>query len=181
MGVCGFVLWSNLSLAKSYMSEPAFVELVESSLTDANQLSSKTLWLKKPMQEKIKRILNHKYPKLRLRYKTLSPLENSAPSQITTIWFLEEIGKEKPISFGISVKNSNVQLIRVLEYRESRGYEVHIPAFTEQFDQIGVDNNGLLDKDIDGITGATMSVNAMKKIARLSILLHNTVINDENK
>ena len=175
------MLWSNLSSAKSYMSEQAFVELVESTLLDANQLNSKTLWLKKPMQEKIKRILNHNYPKLRLRYKMLSPLENSSPSNITTVWFLEEIGKEKPISFAISVKNSNVQLIRVLEYRESRGYEVQIPAFTEQFDQIGVDNNGLLNKDIDGITGATMSVSAMKKIARLSILLHNTVTNNENK
>ncbi len=30
----------------------------------------------------------------------------------------------------------------------------------------------MLDRHIDGISGATLSVNAMKKMARLALLLH---------
>jgi len=88
---------------------------------------------------------------------------------------LEEIGKERPISFAVAVKDNQIIQIKVLEFRESRGYEIHMQAFTQQFKQVGVDSNGNLNKNIDGITGATMSVNAMKKISRIAILLHKIV------
>lgn len=136
----------------------------------------KTLWLKKEIQSKIISILDHKYPKLRLRYKISN--DETTP---TTIWYLEEIGKERPITFGISVRNKHVQVMRVLEFRESRGYEIHIPAFVKQFDQIGLDKHGKLDQNIDGITGATMSVSAMKKIARVALLLHKIVISNKDE
>jgi hypothetical protein len=175
--VSGFLLSSFVANAKTYQTKDSFEDLVLSTTTNHTSFISKTLWLKKPLQDEIRLILNHSYPKLRLRYKISVPVDNTHANSHspTTIWTLEEIGKERPITFGISVKDSNIQLIRVLEYRESRGYEIHIPAFTEQFDQMTVNSDGQLGGTIDGITGATMSVNAMKKIARLAILLHNTV------
>lgn len=48
-------------------------------------------------------------------------------------------------------------------------------SFTEQFTNIGLNDESRLDQNIDGITGATMSINAMKKIVRLAIMLHNEV------
>ena len=153
------------------MDQDEFLALVVNQQSSRLVFKPKTLWLKKEIQSKIKTILDHKYPKLRIRYRISQDNTNS-----TTVWYLDEIGKERPISFGISIKNNRVQIIRVLEFRESRGYEIHIPAFTKQFEQIGLDNTGKLDQNIDGITGATMSVSAMKKIARVALLLHKTVL-----
>lgn len=157
------------------MTQDEFLSLVNKEQTINHQIltkfQTKTLWLKKEIQEKIKKILYHRYPKIRLRYSINQVIENP-----TTVWFLDEIGKERPISFAISVKNDRVQLIRVLEFRESRGFEIHISAFVEQFEQSGLNDDGKLSANIDGITGATMSVNAMKKIARLAIFLHQLVL-----
>ena len=168
--------------AKVYMSKEEFLELL--SAKDATLVGSdfatKTLWLNKNTQYDIKKILNHKYPKLRLRYKTnqnaISNTDPSATLNPTTVWFLDEIGKERPITFAVAVKNNKIQAIRVLEFRESRGYEIKLPAFVKQFEQIGVDQKGKLDHNIDGITGATMSVRAMKNISRLALLLHKKTL-----
>lgn len=170
-----FLLSPPLLSAQIYMNQSEFLTLV-SQRSSSKPLSnpkfkSKAIWLKKEIQSHIKSILDHNYAKLRIRYK-INP-DHESP---TTVWFLDEIGKERPISFGISVKNDQIQLIRVLEFRESRGYEIHIPAFSKQFEQAGLNHDGNLNQNIDGITGATMSVSAMKKIARLAIYLHKTVI-----
>lgn len=164
---------SNKTLAEVYMSQGEFTQLASSLLNHEPQATfeKRTLWLTKDIQSHIKKILNHNYPKLRIRYLVSNMSgQNSVPM---TIWFLEEIGKERPISFGVAVKDHQVKMIRVLEFRESRGYEIRIPAFAKQFENISVDNDGQLSRPIDGITGATMSVTAMKKISKVALLLHN--------
>ena len=170
MTVCIFALLPFGLIAKSYLSQDSFVSLTSQSLENP-VWKTKTLWLDKSIQAELKNILSHPYPKLRLRYKisTNQPIES-------TIWFLDEIGKERPISFAISIKENQIQLIRVLEFRESRGYEIHMHAFTEQFNQVSVSGAGRLNQSIDGITGATMSVNAMKKIARVALFLHTIAL-----
>jgi len=166
----------NLS-ARTYISQDEFLNIVAArdSTFIVSNLLTKTFWLNKEIQSNIKAILNHKYPRLRLRYKV--------DQNLTTIWFLDEIGKERPITFGVAIKDNKIRVIRVLEFRESRGYEIKLPAFTKQFKEIGVDQNGKLDHNIDGITGATMSVRAMKKIARIALMLHKKVLisNSSNK
>ena len=52
----------------------------------------------------------------------------------TTAWILEEIGKVEPITFGVEIKDNQIQDIRVLEFREIRGWEVRYPAFRKQFE-----------------------------------------------
>ena len=44
-----------------------------------------------------------------------------------------------------------------------------------EFNNIGLDPDNKLDQQIDGITGATMSVVAMKKITQLALVLHDEV------
>jgi hypothetical protein len=58
-------------------------------------------------------------------------------------------------------------------FRESRGWEVKYPFFTDQFARIGLTGEGELDRQIDGITGATLSVQAMKRMARVALRLHD--------
>ena len=61
--------------------------------------------------------------------------------------------------------------VRVLIYRESRGWEVKYPAFTDQFRGARLTSDGKLDQSIDGISGATLSVHALTRLARLALLL----------
>ncbi len=140
---------------KEFLKEafsPASMETIE----------KKTLWLNQDLQNDISIILDHPYPKLRLQY---WQLDNQS------VWFLDEIGKERPISFGISIKNNQISLIKVLAFRESRGDEIRMQAYTEQFNGVQLNKDDRLNQSIDGITGATMSVNAMKKISRLALKL----------
>lgn len=144
--------------AKTYLTKKEFLSQVFTEVTP----EKKTLWLNKDIQSRLTKILDHKYPKLRLKY---------WKHEGQTVWFMEKIGKEKPITFGISIKDERVHQIRVLAFRESRGWEIKMKAFTDQFDNIGTDQENNLDQHIDGITGATMSVNAMKKITRAALML----------
>lgn len=93
-----------------------------------------------------------------------------------TAWVLEEIGKEEPITAGIVVDNGHIAAIDVLVYRESRGGEVRLPYFREQFIDAMLTGDGTLTKGIDGISGATLSVRAMKAMARRALLLHEMVM-----
>ena len=93
----------------------------------------------------------------------------------TTAWILEEIGKTEPITIGVSIEAGKVRNVRVLTFRESRGWEIRYPFFTEQYLGASLDENHGLDRAIDGITGATLSVAAMNKVVRIALLLDRRV------
>jgi hypothetical protein len=90
-------------------------------------------------------------------------------------WILEEIGKEKPITVGVIIQQGQIETIRVLVFRESRGWEVKHDFFTDQFIAARLTHKHDLDRHIDGISGATLSVRAMIKIARLALYLDQQV------
>ena len=69
--------------------------------------------------------------------------------------------------------------VKVLIFRESRGWEVKYPFFTDQFKGATLVSDNNLDRKIDGITGATLSVNALTKLGRIALLLHKHL--DEKK
>jgi uncharacterized protein with FMN-binding domain len=73
---------------------------------------------------------------------------------------------------GIVVSDNRIERISVLVFRETRGYEVRYPFFTRQFENAALTPALDLDQHIDGITGATLSVNAVSRLARLALLLH---------
>ena len=131
-----------------------------------------TLWLTVDLQPAVRSILEHNYPASRLRYWRDGQ---------RTAWVLEEIGKEMPITVGIAVDNGAVERVRVLVYRESRGWEVKSPAFTAQFDGARLTPKQGLDRRIDGISGATLSVRALSRLARLALLLHRHVVDGDSK
>lgn len=148
------------------------IEAFEKNLPLATK---ETLWLNHNLQKSIKRILDHPYPKLRLRYWLLKS-EQSNQQKFQTLWYLNEIGKDKPISFAVSVIDNKVQFVEVLKFRESRGSEIKMSNFRKQFVDISLTPYQELDLQIDGISGATMSVTAIKKITRLALFLHSQVV-----
>ena len=122
------------------------------------------VWLRGEVKTNVADILGHNYPALRIRYWGAGQ---------RTAWILEEIGKEKPITVGLVVEDNALQNIRVLEFRESRGWEVRHGFFTDQFNGARLTEEQELDRSIDGISGATLSVRALEKLARLAIYLHS--------
>jgi hypothetical protein len=122
------------------------------------------IWLKGDIKYTASEILGHPYPGLRIRY--WGEGGRSA-------WILEEIGKVKPITVGLVINDGGLEKIRVLAFRESRGWEVRYPFFTDQFTGIGLTDGNDLNRRIDGISGATLSVRALKKLARLALYLHS--------
>jgi hypothetical protein len=123
----------------------------------------KRLWIKADLKQKIKNILGHDLALLRIRY---------WQNQQRTAWILEEIGKTEPITMGFVINAGVIELSRVLIFRESRGWEIRYPFFTDQYKNATLNAGLKLDRHIDGISGATLSVAAVNKLARLALMLH---------
>ena len=124
------------------------------------------LRLKRPLKQRINQILGHPYPGGRIRYWHQGP---------RTAWIIDEIGKEMPITMGLVVENKAIIEVKILVYREERGGEVHEPSFTRQFANVTLQGEGL-PRQIDGISGATLSVDAVTRVAELALVLHEWVL-----
>ena len=146
--------------AKTVYQEPEdFIKEVFAGVTPEVQ----RLWLKKDLKQKVHSILGHDPGLLRLRY---------WHDNQRTAWILEEIGKTEPITLGFVINRGVIELTRVLIFRESRGWEIRHPFFTDQYINAGLNSDLELNQQIDGISGATLSVAAANKLARLALLLH---------
>lgn len=129
------------------------------------QTAKKVLWLLRPQQAAIERLIGHPYPRVALPYWHAGK---------RTVWIVEEIGKEEPITFGIVVEDGRIRHMEVLRYQESRGWEIRDPRFLAQYRNARLNDNGL-NRDIDAISGATLSVNAATRMALLALWLDQQV------
>ncbi len=146
----------------TYQEPEAFLaEIFSSAVPEA-----RFIWMTGELKEKVTTLLQHPPSSLRLRYWQKGQ---------RIAWILNEIGKEKPITVGIVVNNGKIETIRVLVFRESRGDEVREAFFTRQFSQASLQKDTQLDRHIDGISGATLSVRALTKLARLALFLSQQV------
>ena len=124
------------------------------------------LWLSPELRADLGNILGHPPQSLRIKY-------HQSANQ--TLWILDEIGKVKPITIGIFIRAGQIATIRVLKFRESRGWEIKYSFFTDQFQSLGLTEQKRLTASIDGITGATLSVSAMKRVARAALYLDRSL------
>lgn len=130
------------------------------------QPKAQVIWLDKTLRQAIEDILQHPYHGHRIRYWQHGD---------RTLWILDEIGKTKPITTGIIINKHQIERIKVLVFRESRGWEVKHAFFTNQFKQASLNGDHNLDRNIDGISGATLSVRALTRLARVALLLDQHV------
>jgi len=147
----------SVSARGIYQTDEAF--LAETFNNDVPK--SQVVWIKGDLRKSISDILGHNYAGLRIRYWHKDGRK---------AWVLEEIGKVEPITFGIVSAKDKVEKVKVLAFRESRGGEIRYPAFTQQFDDAKLNGNEL-DRHIDGISGATLSVRAMTAVVTLALYL----------
>ena len=161
----GLVFWiAPVHAERVYQQPDAFV----AEAFRGHAPAPAVLWLTGDLKTAVRAILDHDYPAMRLRY---------WGEAARSVWVLEEIGKELPITVGIVVENNRIAQMRVLVFRESRGWEIESPAFIRQY--LGATLKPAqgakppqLDRPIDGISGATLSVRALSKLSRLALLLH---------
>lgn len=144
------------SAEQVYLTPEAFV-----ARSFAQPPRAQSLWLTDDLKTQLQKVLGHAPPVLRLRYWR---------EGLRSLWILEEIGKEEYITAGFVVDGGRLVDTAVLVFRETRGWEIKFPSFTKQFDGARL-RGGELDRRIDGITGATLSVNAMRGMARAALLL----------
>ncbi|MDD3762379.1 MAG: FMN-binding protein [Nevskiales bacterium] len=141
-----------------YLSQDAFLSLAFNGTPPQPQL----LWLTGELRERVSDVLGHPPGVVRLRY---------WQSDARSAWILEEIGKERPITVGIVVEAQKIRDLEVLIYRESRGWEVRNDFFTRRFSGATLGADDHLDRRIDNIAGATLSVNAVRKLAHVALML----------
>ncbi|WP_245586064.1 FMN-binding protein [Solimonas soli] len=112
-------------------------------------------------QAKISAVFGRPYPQARLRYWKANG---------RSAWIFDDIGKEGyvPTTCGFVVANGAIEHARVLIYRESRGQQVAEPSFLQQLIGAKAAGNGI-DKRVDNISGATLSVKMMQRMARTAI------------
>ncbi|NOX08680.1 MAG: FMN-binding protein [Gammaproteobacteria bacterium] len=127
---------------------------------------SHTLWVTKDRRQTVEEILGERPRSLRVRF-----WEYGARSA----WILDATGKDHPITAGIVVNQGKIERVKILIFRESRGWEVRHAFFTDQFIDAKITKEHVLTKDIDGISGATLSVRAVTAMARLALYYSNEI------
>jgi hypothetical protein len=152
------LLAQRVHAATVYETQAQFLERAFGASTPAPEV----IWLSGERKAIVREMLGHDYPALRLRYWCRDS---------RSAWVLEEIGKELPITTGVIVDGGIINSLRVMTYRENRGGEVVAPAFTDQFNGIGLNSGGRLQAEIDGISGATLSVRALTRLAAVALYL----------
>ena len=153
----------------------AFTKLLEEETTFLstqfnNEIpKKKRLIIKKDIKVLLQKIMGDNYNKRIFSY---WQKDNS------TIWILNSIGKYKPITAGFVIQDCKIKSLHVLVYREQIGYEIKYPNFLLQFTDAELNSNMDLNIRVDNISGATLSVNSMERMAKTALLLNK--LSDEN-
>jgi hypothetical protein len=153
------LLMSLLSLSTSaeiYLTSQQFVD----NTFGVNVAEADTFWITKDIATQSEKILGHSPKQLRIKF---------WKNGLKRLWILDEIGKEEPITAGVLVESGSLVQVTILAYRESRGGEVRHPGFLKQYQGANLQPDYQLNKNIDGISGATLSVRAIGRMAKLAL------------
>lgn len=146
-----------------YMTADQFLQQTFPNTEPERQI----IWLNAELKAELSKLLLRPYRGLRVRYWQQG--DRSA-------WIFNEIGKEMPITIGLVLKKQQVESLSILAFRESRGGEVRYSFFTDQFQGIALTEKHKLNQHIDGVTGATLSVAAVKRATKLALFLNREAI-----
>ncbi len=124
--------------------------------------SPNDLWVSAELRSEIEGILKHKYRKFRVRYWS---------REQKTVWILDDIVKKEPISVAVVVYQARIEALEILMSSGKHAQDIRNDYFTKQFWGTALDRRKGLSKDIDGISGATLSTRAVSRMARMALLL----------
>lgn len=85
---------------------------------------------------------------------------------------MNEIGKSDPITFIVAMDpEGKVRTVAIMEFRESRGWEVKEPRFLRQFNGKKSRDRLRVNDDIVNLSGATLSSYAVAKGVKKAVVL----------
>ncbi len=118
-------------------------------------------------QQRIAAVFGRNFPQQRVRY---------WQQDGRSAWIFDDIGKEGyvPTTCGFVVRDGVLEHLRVLVYRESRGEQVGEKSFLDQLTGARAVGNAL-DRPVDNISGATLSVQMMERMARTALELDSLI------
>lgn len=94
-------------------------------------------------------------------------------------WFVvdEVVGKHEMITYAVGINaDGTVRRVEVLEYRETYGYEVAADGWLKQFVGKSADSQIRLGKDIENVSGATLSSKHLTDGVRRVMTLYASVL-----
>ena len=132
------------------------------------------LILDKQIKKEVENQVKQKFYRDKLYYWTISQVDTT----IAYAFLDNVIGKSMPITFMVILNiDGDIISANVIKYREAYGSEVGNKGWLQQFINFNNISTYNIDKDIDGISGATISVKSMskgiQKIATLYPLIQN--------
>jgi len=181
-----FLLISSiiLSIASASAQSPDGPESITVYLTEEQALKkafpeADTLWsdIWTPTQQERRRIERRLGWRLDEETFTVFQAKKSAQHQGYAI-ITNQIGLYKPITFMVHIKlDGRVGGVWIMIYRESRGGQIKRQRFLTQYKNKKTDSHIRLNRDIVGISGATLSVRALnagvKKILTVIDVAHS--------
>ena len=118
------------------------------------------LKLDKQMKKEVENQVKQKFYRDKLYYWTISKDDTT----IAYAFLDNVIGKSMPITFLVILNiNGNIINTNVIKYREAYGGEVGNKGWLQQFINKNINSSYNIGKDINGISGATISVKSMSK------------------
>jgi len=134
-----------------------------------------TLQLEKKIQSKIQILAKQKFYRDKLYYWNVFNKDSTIAYA-----FLDNVkGKSMPITFMVILdKNGSIINTSIIKYREAYGGEVSSERWLSQFVNRNNNSSYKIGKNIDGITGATISVNSLSKGIQKIVLLFSHIKDD---
>jgi len=120
------------------------------------------IWITSTVRPVIEEILLREYKGLRIKY-----WQNNDQA----VWILEETVKDATVCAGIVVSQEKIQKMEILSAEGRYGARLKNEKFTDQFKNVGYDENKRLTRSIDGISGATISVDTVSRLVQLALAL----------
>ena len=141
---------------------------------DNPDISMHILKLDKQMKKDVENKVKQKFYKDKLYYWAISQCDTT----IAYAFLDNVIGKSMPITFMVILNiDGDIINTNVVKYREAYGGEVGNKGWLQQFINLNNSSSYNIGKDINGISGATISVKSMskgiKKITTLYPLIQN--------
>jgi len=121
-----------------------------------------TLEIRGPLARRVDELLGRSYP-----HATATYWREGARSA----WLLSLPGKWGPVTAVFLVDDGRLCRVEILHHREQRGRAVRNPGFLRQFEGAALRPDLRMDRRIEGLSGATISTDAVRNMARLALLL----------
>lgn len=174
-GLAAVVLLPRLAWPVAvYMTEEEAALLV---LPNAASFELKTLSLNVEQAERVYRKLGKKPAASTVSYYAVFDSERRC---LGAAFPVDVIGKERPISFMIGVGiGGAIEGIEVMVYRESEGSAIRAARFRSQFKGKLIGDSLKVGRDIQNISGATLSSRATSHAAKTALSLYQVAVQAE--